>query len=58
MKNKKSSWIVTAVCEVKKEIVCSNCTEEEAKEYPFQFAESERDLDVTNWDVSKVEENL
>ena len=34
-KEKKSSWVVRMRCVVTKEVVCDDCTEEEAKKNPW-----------------------
>ncbi len=57
MKKKKGDWVVTLEATVNKEIVVSNCTEEEAKANPWAFAVDERDLETVDWEVLDVEPN-
>jgi hypothetical protein len=54
---KRKSWIVTINCEVKKSIVCDNCTEEDAFNDPFFYSVEETEIDMINWEVIKVEPN-
>jgi len=53
----KKSWVVKVKCEVTKEVICSNCTEEQAHEDPFSYAEDEREIDQTDYEVVSVEPN-
>lgn len=56
--SKKRSWVVQVRCLVLKELVCENCTKEDAESLPFDFAEDEREIDRLDFDVVSVEENL
>ncbi len=44
-------------CQVVKEVYCSDCTEEEARINPWDHADSEREIEQTDFDVTKVEPN-
>lgn len=57
MKQKKGNWAVTMKCEVLKLVECSDCTEEEARNNPFEHSDSEREIDQMDWNVEKVESN-
>lgn len=52
-----SSWIVTMVCTVRKQVICEDCTEEQAVEAPFDFAEDEVELEQIDWEVLEVKPN-
>ena len=56
-KEKKSSWIVRLRCVVTKEVVCDDCTEDQANRNPWEFAGDEREIEQVDWDVLSVEEN-
>lgn len=56
-KNKKQSWIVRLKCVVIKEVVTTDCTEEQAYEEPFSHAISEQEIEMRDWEVEKVEPN-
>lgn len=51
------SWVVKVECTVNREVICENCTESEARENPFDYAISERDIDMPDWDVKSVKPN-
>lgn len=53
----KSSWIVRMRCEVVKEVVCDDCTEEEAETNPWDHAVEEREQGQYDWTVLDVKEN-
>lgn len=57
MKKTKGSWIVNVECTVTKELICEDCTEAEAREYPFTHSVQERELGTSDWDVKRVEPN-
>lgn len=60
MKKRKSeptSWVVIAKCVITREIVCDDCTQQEAENDPFSFASDERELDQEDWEVMSVEPN-
>ena len=58
-KLQKGSWLVTALVTVRKEIVCDNCTLEEAEDDSkmWGFAVEERQLEMTDWEIEDVEAN-
>lgn len=56
MKGKKE-WVLKVRCVVEKEVVLSACTETEARQSPWGFAISERELSIPDWDVLTLEEN-
>lgn len=56
-KGEKGEWIVRMKCEVTKEVVCENCTEQEAREEPWEHAISEEELTQIDWKVTQVERN-
>lgn len=41
-------------CVVFKDVYCVDCTEEEARENPWDYAEDEREVDQVDWDVRDV----
>ena len=57
MKPKKGSWIVRMKCEVTKEVICEDCTEEQARANPFEYSSQETELDQIDYDVRSVEPN-
>ncbi len=57
MKTQKKNWIVRIKCEVVKDVYCDNCTEEQARNNPFDHATNEVEVDQTDYDVKSVEEN-
>lgn len=54
---KKREWIVTVECTIKKSVCCSGCTEEQARETPWEFANQETEIAMTDWEVERVEPN-
>lgn len=50
----KEQWIVRVRCVVVKEIVCENCTKQEAREYPWAHSVNETELEQIDWDVTEV----
>ena len=52
----KRIWSVTARCVVQKSIICENCTEEEARKNPFEFAVDELETDQEDYTILSVEE--
>ncbi len=54
MKPKKGSWIVKARCVVIKEIVCDDCTEEEARANPYNNFTQESELDTEDCTVLDI----
>lgn len=54
----KGSWIVRMKCEVTKEVVCNDCTEEEARTDPYEHAVGdETEISQDGYDVISVEPN-
>lgn len=54
----KKQWIVTMRCTVTKEVIVTECTEEQAKENPYDCEViEERETDQSDFDVLSVEEN-
>jgi hypothetical protein len=52
---RKGRWKVKVRCIVMKELILDNCTIEQANDCPWDFAESEEDLDQEDWEVITVE---
>lgn len=53
----KKTWIVTIECVVDKEVVCENCTEDQARDNPWDYAIDEREVSQSDWTVKSVKEN-
>ncbi len=49
-------WLVAMVCTVRKQVVCENCTEEQAEASPFDHAVDETELEKIEWEVIDVKE--
>ena len=56
-RSKKASWIVMMTCTVRKEVICDNCTEEQATNDPWGFSIGEREVEQPDWSVDSVEPN-
>ena len=59
-KQEKGSWIVRLKATVTKEVYCNDCTEEEARESPYDFASTYRnevEIDCEGYEVISVEPN-
>ena len=56
-KPKKGSWIVRITATVTKELVCEDCTQEQAEATPYEFCEDECEVDQTDYKVTSVREN-
>lgn len=52
------SWIVRAECHVTKEIICEDCTEEQARNDPFEHAVDENEIHGDTVRVVSVEPNV
>jgi hypothetical protein len=50
-----SQFVVYMKCRVTKAITCENCTEQQARESPFEFATDEQETDQLDWEVTRVE---
>ena len=55
---KKGSWVVRMRCVVDKEVICDDCTEDQANSDPFEHAVSEEEIDQRDWEVLSVQENV
>jgi hypothetical protein len=56
MKKDIKNWIVIMRCVVIKEVFCT-CTEEQAYDNPFDYADCESETDQLDWEVLTVKEN-
>lgn len=56
-KAKKGSWIVKIEADVTLEVICDDCTEEEAENDPFAYSVEENIQEHLNWEVKKVTAN-
>lgn len=56
-KKKKGNWIVRMKCEVTKDVLVSNCTEDEARKTPWEFATEEIEVEQCDWKVTDVTPN-
>jgi hypothetical protein len=53
------SWVVRLKVERTVEVVCEGCTEQQARESPWDFVTGdELDIDQSDWDVVSVEPNV
>jgi hypothetical protein len=50
----KAMWVVTIRCVVQKSVTCADCTEEQAKRNPFEYAIEELETDQEDYDVLSV----
>jgi hypothetical protein len=57
MAKKKGSWIVIIESTVTEEIICDDCTQEEAENDPFAYAIEENIQEHLDWEVKSVTEN-
>lgn len=57
MSVKKSSFIVSMRCVVRKEVVVTGCTRQQAETSPWEYAEDETETDQEDWEVLSVKEN-
>jgi hypothetical protein len=51
------NWYVKMRCVVMKDVLCVACTEEEARENPWEFAADETEIDQIDWEVLSVTED-
>ncbi len=56
-KVKRASWVVRMKCVVIKEVICDDCTEEQARTRPFDFASDEQEIGQDDWEVTAITEN-
>jgi len=54
---KKKNWIVRMECVVIKDVYADNCTEEQARNEPFEHATDEIEVDMRDWEVKSVSPN-
>lgn len=55
---KKRSWIVRLRCVVVKEITCEDCTEDQARDDPWEHVDGdELEIEQVDWEVKSVKEN-
>lgn len=57
MNTKTRDWIVRMKCEVVKDVMVTGCTEEEARNDPWQYAADEVEIEQPNWEVQSVKPN-
>jgi hypothetical protein len=53
----KNTWIVNMTCIVTKEVICEGCTEEDARNNPFDYAVTEEETNQISLEVNSVEPN-
>lgn len=59
MAKEKGSWIVRMEREIVVEIICDDCTEEEARNNPFDHSDGEEiEIDSRGYEVLRVEPNV
>jgi len=51
------SWIVRMRCEIVKEVFCKGCSEQEARENPWDYSSDETEIEQTNWEIESVRSN-
>lgn len=51
----KGNWVVRVRCTVIKAIRCEDCTEDEAREDPFDHAVDETEVSQEDWEIESVE---
>ena len=58
-KGKRSSWIVRLRCVVIRDVVCEDCTKEEALDDPLASVNDDADeIELVDWEVLSVDENV
>jgi hypothetical protein len=55
--SKKGSFIVKMTCTVVKEVAVEDCTEEEARDNPFDFCVDEQEVEMIDFEVDDVVSN-
>lgn len=55
-KKPKASWEVAMTCTVMKIVICENCTEQQARESPFEHAVDELETGQIDWEVDSVKQ--
>jgi hypothetical protein len=56
-RKQKGSWVVRVKATVIKDVVVEGCTEDEARENPWEHAIEETEVEQTDWEVRSVEPN-
>lgn len=56
-KGKKGSWVVKLRETILKEVICENCTEQEAQDDPHRHSVDSRELSLEDWEVLRITEN-
>lgn len=51
------SWIVRVTCTIVKEVVCEDCSKDEAQDRPWHFSVDESEVEMIDWDVTDVTPN-
>lgn len=58
MKKKNRSWIVRLRCVVIKEVTCDDCTEDQARDEPWEYVDGdETEIEQVDWEVQSVKVN-
>jgi hypothetical protein len=57
MKGKAMQYEVQVRCVIERTVICENCTEEQARENPFEFAVEESYGEVVDYEVKSVTES-
>ena len=56
-KAKKGSFVVVVRCTVTKQLICEDCTQEQAEEDPYAHCTDEVEIELIDWDVVNVQTN-
>lgn len=56
-KAEKTNWIVRMTRTVTTDVYCDDCTEEQARNDPFEYSTDEVEIDQQDYEVKRVEEN-
>lgn len=51
------SWVVRVRCVVTKELICENCTREQAESNPYDHAANETEIEQYDYEVQSVHPN-
>jgi len=51
------SYIVSMECVVRKDVITFSCTEDQARNDPWDYVESEIEIDQVDWKVISIMEN-
>ncbi len=55
--SEKKNWTVTMRCVVDKIVDLDGCTEQEARDRPWDFAVNEYETDMQDWEITHIEES-